>query len=61
MHPGYGFLSETAAFAKAVADAGITWVGPSAEVIAKMGDKLAAKELMQSADVPTLPAAVVGP
>ncbi len=60
VHPGYGFLSENAAFAKAVADAGITWVGPSAEVIAKMGDKLAAKELMQSADVPTLPAAVVG-
>ncbi|MBS04299.1 MAG: hypothetical protein CMQ24_16555 [Gammaproteobacteria bacterium] len=56
VHPGYGFLSENTAFCQAVVDAGITWVGPGPEVIAQMGDKLAAKKLMQEADVPTLPA-----
>ena len=56
VHPGYGFLSENTEFCQAVVDAGITWVGPGPEVIAQMGDKLAAKRLMQEAEVPTLPA-----
>ena len=55
IHPGYGFLSENADFAKAVTDAGITWVGPPPEAIAAMGDKLAAKRTMVDAEVPTLP------
>ena len=56
VHPGYGFLSENEAFAQAVIDAGIKWIGPSPKVIGLMGDKLSAKRLMQEADVPTLPA-----
>jgi propionyl-CoA carboxylase alpha chain len=56
IHPGYGFLSENAAFAQAVIDAGLAWVGPTPDVIAQMGDKLSAKKLMQAANVPTLPA-----
>ena len=56
VHPGYGFLSENTAFARAVTEAGITWIGPSPEAIDKMGDKLSAKALMQKAKVPTLPA-----
>jgi propionyl-CoA carboxylase alpha chain len=56
VHPGYGFLSENQAFAQAVIDAGIKWLGPSPEVIGLMGDKLSAKKLMQEAGVPTLPA-----
>ncbi len=59
IHPGYGFLSENAAFARAVIDAGMTWVGPSPDAIAAMGDKLAAKRLMTAAGVPTLPSAEV--
>jgi propionyl-CoA carboxylase alpha chain len=61
IHPGYGFLSENAEFARAVSDAGIVWVGPSPDAIAAMGDKLAAKRLMTDAGVPTLPAAELGP
>ena len=57
VHPGYGFLSEQAAFARAVVDAGLTWVGPHPEAIATMGDKLRAKQLAQDAGVPTLPSA----
>lgn len=56
IHPGYGFLSENSDFAKQVIEAGIAWVGPSPEAIASMGDKLSAKQLMQEADVPMLPA-----
>ncbi len=56
VHPGYGFLSENAGFAQAISDAGVTWIGPTPEVIAAMGDKLSAKKLMQDENVPTLPA-----
>lgn len=55
IHPGYGFLSENQAFAQAVIDAGIKWIGPSPHVIGLMGDKLSAKRLMVEAGVPTLP------
>ncbi len=61
VHPGYGFLSENAAFARAVIDAGLRWIGPSPDVIAQMGDKLSAKRLMQAAGVPTLPAIALTP
>ncbi len=55
IHPGYGFLSENAGFASAVAAAGRRFVGPSAGVIASLGDKASAKELMRAAGVPTVP------
>ena len=55
VHPGYGFLSENAAFAQRCLDAGHVWVGPSPHVIATMGDKLRAKTLMSEAGVPVLP------
>jgi propionyl-CoA carboxylase alpha chain/3-methylcrotonyl-CoA carboxylase alpha subunit len=55
IHPGYGFLSENADFAAAVEAAGLTFIGPSAEVIRLLGDKGRAKRAMQAAGVPTVP------
>ena len=55
IHPGYGFLSENASFARDVIAAGIVWVGPPPGAITAMGDKLAAKRLAVEAGVPTLP------
>ncbi|HEU5102709.1 MAG TPA: acetyl-CoA carboxylase biotin carboxylase subunit [Roseiflexaceae bacterium] len=55
LHPGYGFLSERAEFARACRSAGVVWVGPPAEAIDLMGSKIAAKRLAEQAGVPTVP------
>jgi acetyl/propionyl-CoA carboxylase alpha subunit len=55
IHPGYGFLSERSELAQACADAGITFVGPPADVIERMGSKIGARLLMQQAGVPVVP------
>ena len=57
VHPGYGFLSERPALAAACVDAGLTFIGPPADVIARMGSKLEARRLMESAGVPCVPGA----
>ncbi len=55
IHPGYGFLSENANFAQACKDAGITFVGPTPDILKTFGDKVAAKKLAMENNVPTIP------
>src|SRR5690606_30300134 len=55
LHPGYGFLSENAEFAQAVADAGLIFIGPSAQAISLMGNKISAKQAAKRFQVPMVP------
>jgi acetyl-CoA carboxylase biotin carboxylase subunit len=57
IHPGYGFLSENAGFARAVVDAGVVWVGPAPEVLDLAGDKVAARRAFEESGFPVLPGA----
>lgn len=56
IHPGYGFLSESPEFAEACAEAGITFIGPSPATMKALGNKVAARNLAISVDVPVMPA-----
>ncbi|MEO7803359.1 MAG: biotin carboxylase N-terminal domain-containing protein, partial [Actinomycetota bacterium] len=58
IHPGYGFLAENAAFASAVEDAGLIWIGPPASAIAMMGDKVSARKAAASVNVQSVPGTV---
>ena len=55
IHPGFGFLSERAEFARTVTAAGLVWIGPSPEAIENMGDKMTARQTMRAANVPVIP------
>jgi acetyl-CoA carboxylase biotin carboxylase subunit len=60
VHPGYGFLSENDAFARACETDGLVWIGPPADVIQRMGSKITARRLMESAGVPVVPGVTPG-
>src|SRR5690242_7316666 len=55
IHPGYGFLAENAGFARAVIDAGLTWIGPPPSAIGALGDKVAARQIAHTVGAPMAP------